>query len=80
MENCLVWAESESQLLETTIGFKKVYERGNLECVNDKYAQILSIFVSNLPQEDSKKYFQHIGEIFHEISDCLEIKQLNYKY
>ena len=32
--------------------------------------QIQSIFVSNLSQERSRQYFQHIGGIFHERSDC----------
>ena len=47
VDNCLVWTEDEPQLLETLIDLKakKTYEGINLECVKDKYAQILSIFV-----------------------------------
>ena len=56
---------------KTTTGFKAktAYEEVNLECIKDKCAQILSIFVSNLPQEGSREYFQHIEGIFHERSD-----------
>ena len=59
-------------MLEITADFKamKAYEGVNFECVRDKYAQILSIFVSNLSQERSRQYFQHIGGIFHERLDC----------
>ena len=55
-------------MLEITTDFKakKAYEGVNLECVTDKYTQILNIFVSNLSQERSREYFQHIGGIFHE--------------
>ena len=49
---------------------KKAYEGVNLGCVRDKYAQILSIFVSSLSQERSRQCFQHIRGIFHEKSDC----------
>ena len=68
MDNFLVWSESELQLLETITYFKakKANEGVNLECVKDKYAQILSIFVSNLSQEGSTEYFQHSGGIFQE--------------
>ena len=59
-------------MLETLTDFKakKAYEWVNLECVKDKYAQILSIFVSSLSQQGSREYFQHIGGIFHKRSDC----------
>ena len=58
MDDSLVWTESELQLLETLTDLKakKAYERVNLECVKDKCAQILSIFVSNLSQEGSREY------------------------
>ena len=62
------------QLPETRTDFKakKAYEGVNLEFVKEKYAQMLSIFVSNLSQEGSREYFQHIGGIFHERSDCFQ--------
>ena len=49
MDDCLVWTENEFQVLETLTDFKdkKAYEWIYLECVKDKYAPILSIFVSN---------------------------------
>ena len=52
VEDSLVWTENELRLLETTTAYEGVY----LEYVRDKYAQILSIFVSNLSQEDSREY------------------------
>ena len=72
MDDCLVWTENELQLLETLTDLKakKVYEWVNLKRVKDKYAPILSIFVSNLSQEDSREYFQHVGGIFQKRSNC----------
>ena len=66
VEDCLVWTENGLQLLKTTTDFKakKAYEWINLECVKGKYTQILSIFVSNLPLEGRREYFQHIEGIF----------------
>ena len=48
--------------MEITTDFKakKAYEGVNLKCARDKYAQILSIFVSNLSQERNRQHFQHI--------------------
>ena len=48
--NCFVCTENQLHLLETTTDFsaKTDYEGVNLEYVKDKYAQILSIFVSHL--------------------------------
>ena len=59
MDDCNVWTENKLHLLETTTDFnaKKDYEGINLEYVNDKYPQILSIFASNLSQEGSRDYF-----------------------
>ena len=74
MDDRLVWTENELQLLDTTTDFKtkKAYEGVNLEYVKDKYAQILSIFVSNLSQERCRDYFQRNGCIFHERLDCTQ--------
>ena len=49
---------------------ESLYEGVNLECVRDKYTQILNINVSKLSQKRSRQYFQHIGGILHERSDC----------
>ena len=51
VEVCLVLTESELQLLKTTTDFKakNAYEGVNLECVKDKYTQLLSMFVLNFP-------------------------------
>ena len=51
IDDYLTWTENELQLLETTTDFKakKSYKGVNLDCFKDKYAQILNIFVSNLP-------------------------------
>ena len=67
----LVSPENELQLLETTVDFKakKACEGANSECVKDKYAQILSIFILNLSQEGSRKYFQHNEGSLRERSD-----------
>ena len=76
MDDCLVWTENELQLLETLTDLKdkKVYEWVNLKCVKDKHAPILStsIFVSNLSQEDSREYFQHVEGIFQKRSNCCQ--------
>ena len=48
VDDCLVLAEIEFQLLKTTKP-KKGYEGVNMKCFKDKYAQILSIFTSNMP-------------------------------
>ena len=47
VNGCFAWTENELQLLKKTTDFKakKAYEGVNLECVKDKYAQTLSIFV-----------------------------------
>ena len=47
VNDCFAWIENELQLLKKTTDFKakKAYEGVNLECVKDKYAQTLSIFV-----------------------------------
>ena len=72
MDDCIVWTGNKLQLLETTTDFKakKAYEGVNLKCVKNKYAQTLSIFVLTVSQEGSREYFQQIGGIFHELSDC----------
>lgn len=74
VDGCLVWTENEIHLLERAADFKtkKAYDGVNLECVKDKYAQILYKFISKLPQECSREYFQHIGGILHESSDCFQ--------
>ena len=74
VDGCLVWTENEIHLLERAADFKtkKAYDGVNLECVKDKYAQILSIFVSNFSQEISREYFQHIWGIFQEKPDCYQ--------
>ena len=47
VNDCFAWLGNELQLLKKTTDFKakKAYEGVNLECVKDKYAQTLSIFV-----------------------------------
>ena len=53
-------------MLEITADLKakKAYEGVNLECVKDTYAQILSIFVSNISKERSQTTFStHWGNL-----------------
>ena len=78
MDDCLVWKDDELQLLETTADFKanKACEGVNLECVKNQYAQILSIFVSNLSQESSREYFSKMGELFTKDGIAPKIKWL----
>ena len=63
VDGSLVWTENEIRLLERATDFKttKAYDGINLECVKEKYAQILSIFVSNLSQESSGEYLKTEG-------------------
>ena len=81
MDDCFVWTENELQLLETTTDFKakKVYKGVDLECVKEKYALILNIFVSNLFQKSSREYFQHNEGIFHERSDCSQNQAASFQ-
>ena len=81
MDDCFVWIENELQLLETRTDFKakKAYEEVDSECVKDKYASILNIFVSNLFQKRSREYFQHNEGIFNERSDCSQNQTASFQ-
>ena len=81
VDDCFVWIENEFQLLETRTDFKakKNYEGVDLECVKDKYAPILNIFVSNLFQKSSREYFQLSERIFHERSDCFQNQTASFQ-
>ena len=51
----------------------------DLECVKDKYAPILNIFVSNLFQKSSREYFERNEEIFLERSDCSQNQTASFQ-
>ena len=68
----LIWKVSRTNT-------KKTYERVDLECVKDKYAPILNIFVSNLFQKSSREYFQHNEGIFQERSDCSQNQTASFQ-
>ena len=78
MDDCFVWIENELQLLETRTDFKakKAYEEVDSECVKDKYASILNIFVSNLFQKRSRE----VREFLTKDRIVLKIRQLPFKY
>ena len=60
VKDYLVWTKNKVQLLlETSRDFKvkKIYEGVDWESSKDKDAQILSIFVSNLPQGGNRENF-----------------------
>ena len=81
--SCLVrkWTPVAGKL-ETTTDFKakKAYEGVNLECVKDKYVQILNIFVSIYSKKEAENIFSTLGEFFTKDRIAPKIKQLDYKY